>query len=149
MMGIAPENFVQFCGDNNLFSYGANCGVGPSEMIETVVKLKESQSIDTPLIAKGNCGIPSYHEGNIVYNGTPAVMGDYALLAFKAGAKIIGGCCGTTPSHIGAMRGALEQVSISESYSADEHFKKLGMPWKDTDRSKKRIRRSSLRDKIS
>ena len=50
-------------------------------------------------------------------------MSDYALLAFKAGAKIIGGCCGTMPSHIGAMRGSLEQASTSGSYSADEHLK--------------------------
>ena len=149
MMGIAPENFVQFCEDKKLLSYGANCGVGPAEMVETILKLKESQSIDTPLIAKGNCGIPSYHEGKIVYNGTPAIMSDYALLAFKAGAKIIGGCCGTTPSHIEAMRGALEKASTSGSYSADEHFKKLGKPWEKTDRSKKRVRRSSLRDKLS
>ena len=122
MMGIAPENFVQFCEDNKLFSYGANCGVGPSEMVETIFKLKK-QNIDIPLIAKGNCGITSYHEGKIVYNGTPSIMSDYALLAYKAGAKIIGGCCGTTPSHIGAMRVALEQASTSGSYSADENFK--------------------------
>ena len=149
MMGIAPKNYVQFCEDSKLFSYGANCDVGPSEMVETILKLKKSQNIDTPLLAKGNCGIPSYHEGKIVYNGTPAIMSDYALLAFKAGAKIIGGCCGTTPSHIGAMRDALEQASTSGSYSADEHFKKLGKPWEKTDRRKKRVRRSSLRDKLS
>ena len=111
--------------------------------------MKKSQNINTPLIAKGNCGIPIYHEGKIVYSGTPSVMSDYALLAFKAGAKIIGGRCGTTPSHIGAMRGALEQASTSGSYSADEHFKKLGKPWEKTDRRKKRVRRSSLRDRRS
>ena len=76
-------------------------------------------------------------------------MGNYALTAFKAGAKIIGGCCGTTPSHIRPMREALEQVSISASYSVKEHFDKLGEPWKETDKSKKRMRRSSLRKKIS
>ncbi len=70
-------------------------------------------------------------------------------MAFKAGAKIIGGCCGTTPLHIRPMRDALEQVSISESYSAEEHFEKLGEPWKEIDRSKKRIKRSNLRNKIS
>ena len=45
MMGIAPENFVQFCEDTNLFSYGANCGVGPSEMIKTVLKLKKVKTL--------------------------------------------------------------------------------------------------------
>ena len=76
-------------------------------------------------------------------------MSDYALMAFKTGAKIIGGCCGTTPSSITPMREALEQVSNSANYSSKEHFKKLGEPWKETDRSKKRVKRSSLRSKIS
>ena len=149
MMGIDPENFVQFCEKRTLSSYGANCGVGPSEMVETVLKMKKSQITDTPIIAKGNCGIPRYQEGKIVYSGTPNIMSDYALMAFKAGAKIIGGCCGTTPSHITPMREALEQVSNSANYSSKEHFKKLGEPWKETDRSKKRVKRSSLRNKIS
>ena len=149
MMGIDPEKFVQFCEKINLSSYGANCGVGPSEMVETVLKMKKCQNIDTPIIAKGNCGIPRYQEGKIVYSGTPNIMSDYALMAFKAGAKIIGGCCGTTPSHIRPMREALEQVSISENYSSKEHFEKLGEPWKETDRSKKRVRRSSLKNNIS
>ena len=76
-------------------------------------------------------------------------MSTYALMAFKAGAKIIGGCCGTTPLHIRAMRNSLEKAPISESYSADEHFLLLGQPWQDTDKSKKRIKRSSLRNRRS
>ena len=76
-------------------------------------------------------------------------MSDYAIMAFKAGAKIIGGCCGTTPSHIRPMREALEQVTVSASYSLKEHFEKLGEPWKETDKSKKRIRGSTLRRKNS
>ena len=67
----------------------------------------------------------------------------------KAGAKIIGGCCGTTPRHIRAMRNALEKSPISASYSADKHFLQLGRPWQETDKSKKRIKRSSLRKKNS
>jgi len=149
MMGIDSENFVQFCEDRKLSFYGANCGVGPSEMVETVLQIKKCQKIDTPIIAKGNCGIPHYQEGKIIYSGTPEVMSDYALLALKAGARIIGGCCGTTPLHISAMRESLEKVSIAEKYSLKEHFEKLGEPWKETDRSKKRVKRSSLRNKIS
>ena len=60
------------------------------------------------MIAKGNAGIPKFHDGHIHYDGTPELMADYAVLARDCGAKIIGGCCGTTPAHLAAMRGALE-----------------------------------------
>ncbi len=65
-MGIGPETFVRFCEDSNLASYGANCGVGPSEMVDTVLQIKKNQNIDLPIISKGNCVIPSYQEGKIV-----------------------------------------------------------------------------------
>ena len=145
MMGISPETFVRFCEDSNLASYGANCGVGPSEMVDTIFQIKKYQNDDLPIIAKGNCGIPSYQEGKIIYSGTPKIMSRYALMAFTAGAKIVGGCCGTTPIHIRAMRNALEKAPISASYSADEHFSQLGRPWQETDKSKKRNKRSSRR----
>jgi len=145
MMGISPETFVRFCEDSNLASYGANCGVGPSEMVDTIFQIKKYQNDDLPIIAKGNCGIPSYQEGKIIYSGTPEIMSRYALMAFTAGAKIVGGCCGTTPIHIRAMRNALEKAPISASYSADEHFSQLGRPWQETDKSKKRNKRSSRR----
>ena len=60
------------------------------------------------IIAKGNCGIPQVLGDQIVYTGTPALMGDYARLALDAGARILGGCCGTTPGHVLAMRRALD-----------------------------------------
>ena len=57
---------------------------------------------DAILVAKGNCGIPEYRDGHICYSGTPEIMADYARLARDCGARIIGGCCGTTR---GARRG--------------------------------------------
>jgi 5-methyltetrahydrofolate--homocysteine methyltransferase len=60
------------------------------------------------VVAKGNCGIPRYEAGHIHYDGTPALMADYACIALDAGARIIGGCCGTSPEHLAAMRRALE-----------------------------------------
>ncbi len=62
-------------------------------------------------------------------------------MAFAAGAKIIGGCCGTTPRHIRAMRNTLKKTPISVGYSADAHFPKLERPWHETDKSKKRIKK--------
>jgi 5-methyltetrahydrofolate--homocysteine methyltransferase len=88
-------------------AYGANCGVGASDLLRTVLGFA-AQGTDRPVIAKGNAGIPKYVEGHIHYDGTPPLMADYAVLARDSGARIIGGCCGTTPEHLRAMREALE-----------------------------------------
>ncbi len=88
-------------------AFGANCGVGASDLLRTVLGFA-ALGPELPLIAKGNAGIPKYVDGHIHYDGTPALMADYAVLARDAGARIIGGCCGTTPEHLRAMRTALE-----------------------------------------
>jgi methionine synthase I (cobalamin-dependent) len=88
-------------------AFGANCGIGPAQLVESVLGLARAAAPDDLLVAKGNCGIPQYHDGHIHYDGTPAVMADYACLARDAGARVIGGCCGTTPAHLVAMAEAL------------------------------------------
>jgi len=88
-------------------AFGANCGVGASDLLRTVLGFA-AQGTERPLIAKGNAGIPKYHDGHIHYDGTPALMADYAVLARDAGVRIIGGCCGTMPEHLVEMRRALE-----------------------------------------
>lgn len=88
-------------------AFGANCGVGASDLLRTVLGFS-SEMAAMPLIAKGNAGIPKYHDGHIHYDGTPELMAEYATLARDCGATIIGGCCGTTPDHLRKMREALE-----------------------------------------
>ena len=88
-------------------AFGANCGVGASDLMRTLLGFVAAGP-ERPIIAKGNAGIPKYHDGHIHYDGTPELMADYAVLARDCGAKIIGGCCGTTPAHLAAMRRALE-----------------------------------------
>jgi 5-methyltetrahydrofolate--homocysteine methyltransferase len=88
-------------------AFGANCGVGASDLLRTVLGFA-AQGTERPIIAKGNAGIPKYHDGHIHYDGTPALMAEYAVLARDCGATIIGGCCGTMPEHLRAMRAALE-----------------------------------------
>jgi 5-methyltetrahydrofolate--homocysteine methyltransferase len=65
----------------------------------------------TPVIAKANAGIPHFHGDAIQYSGTPELMADYARLAADSGARIIGGCCGSTAAHVRAMRAALDGYS--------------------------------------
>ena len=107
MMGVTSKDMVRKTGklDNPPMAIGANCGTGASDLLRTVLGMSDSP---LPLIAKGNAGIPKYHDGHIHYDGTPALMADYAVLARDSGARIIGGCCGTTPAHLEQMRAALE-----------------------------------------
>ena len=60
------------------------------------------------MIAKANAGVPQWHGAHIHYSGSPELMAAYAGLAVDAGARIVGGCCGTTPAHLAAMRRALD-----------------------------------------
>lgn len=107
MMGLTPRAFAGLAGDFSLDGFGANCGVGAADLMSSVLGFADS-SPTQPIIAKANCGIPSYEDGEIVYSGTVEQMAAYALLARAAGASIIGGCCGTKPEHVAAMRQALD-----------------------------------------
>jgi 5-methyltetrahydrofolate--homocysteine methyltransferase len=109
MMGLTSAEMAKMVGKipNQPIGFGANCGVGASDLLRTVLGFAAAGP-ENPIIAKGNAGIPKYHDGHIHYDGTPALMADYAVLARDCGATIIGGCCGTTPEHLAAMREALE-----------------------------------------
>ncbi len=103
---------------------GANCGVGAPDILVTVLSLTEST--DAAVVSKGNCGIPQFQGAEIVYSGTPALMADYASLAANAGARIVGGCCGTSPDHLAAMRVALDTVPRGERPTVDEIVATVG-----------------------
>ena len=114
MMGLAPADIVKLSYQMERVpdAIGANCGVGASELVAATVNMRhacEQQNIAPVIVAKANCGVPQYVDGEIVYDGDERIMSEYAKLAIDAGAKIIGGCCGTTPSHIAAMRAAVDR----------------------------------------
>lgn len=109
MMGLAPKEIGSVVNDmpEQAVAHGANCGVGASDILATLLDMTEANP-DKTVIVKGNCGIPEYRGAEIHYSGTPELMADYARLAIDAGAKIIGGCCGTSCDHIKAMRMAID-----------------------------------------
>ena len=109
MMGTTSAGMVEMVNklDYPPLAFGANCGVGASDLLRTMLGFA-ALGPEIPLIAKGNAGIPKFHDGHIHYDGTPALMAEYAVLARDAGVRIIGGCCGTMPEHLRAMREALE-----------------------------------------
>jgi methionine synthase I (cobalamin-dependent) len=108
MMGITPSELAGLHRKHHLAACGSNCGVSPSELIATIVNLAAASESAAVLVAKSNCGIPQYVDGAIRFDGSPELMAIYAGLALDAGARIIGGCCGTTPDHVRRMRAALE-----------------------------------------
>jgi len=108
MMGITPAELAAIQQRTHVLACGSNCGTGAAELIASIVNLAAAAPSDALLVAKANCGIPRYVDGAIKFDGTPALMASYARLALDAGARIIGGCCGTTAQHLRAMREALE-----------------------------------------
>src|SRR6202142_2219913 len=108
MMGVTPSDLAGLHRKHNLAACGSNCGTGPSELVACIVNLATASDPSAVLVAKANCGIPQFIDGEIRFNGTPELMAQYACLSLDAGARIIGGCCGTTPEHLRVMRRALE-----------------------------------------
>ncbi len=100
--GNTPEEVVEALSPLGLAAIGANCSVGSEPMLRVIEEMVPHSSI--PLSALPNAGFPAYVDGRFVYYSTPAYMAEYAGRMLDAGATIIGGCCGTTPEHIAAMR---------------------------------------------
>ena len=115
LMGLTPSNLAALTErlPNPPIAYGANCGVGASDLLRAVAALVATGN-ERPLIAKGNAGIPHMDHGHLHYDGTPELMAKYAALARDLGVRIIGGCCGTTPDHLRAMREALETWPVGK-----------------------------------
>ncbi|MFI5014761.1 MAG: betaine--homocysteine S-methyltransferase [Hyphomicrobiales bacterium] len=127
MMGLGPAEFPVFAATLSPppVALGANCGVGASDLVMSVLGIV-GHADGAVVIAKANAGIPQWEGAHIHYSGTPAVMGEYARLAYDAGARIIGGCCGTSPAHLAAMRQALDAHERRAPPSLDEVVAALG-----------------------
>jgi methionine synthase I (cobalamin-dependent) len=127
MMGIPPASMPMVASDinPNPVAVGANCGVGASDLLVSVLSMTEANP-DAVIIAKANAGIPQFHGDHIHYSGTPELMADYARLAIDAGARIIGGCCGTSPKHLAAMRHAIDTHTRSERPDTDKVIAEIG-----------------------
>jgi len=92
---------------------GCNCSVGPVAMLEAIERIR--RVIDRPLSAQPNAGIPRSIEGRNIYLCSPEYMASYARKFVNAGVAVVGGCCGTTPEHIKAMKAALRVGDIKRN----------------------------------
>ena len=107
MMGITPENAAIELSNAGAHIVGSNCGNGIDNMIEIAQKMRNST--DTPLIIHSNAGIPSMKSGKIIYPETPEYMAERFMKLKDIGINIIGGCCGTSPTHIKAIHESLNK----------------------------------------
>jgi len=125
MMGLLPGALGEVVAAQPVapVAIGANCGVGAADVL---VSLLAMQGAAHTLVCKGNCGIPRFVGSACVYSGTPELMARYATMAIDAGARIVGGCCGTTPAHIAAMRAAIDRHTGGEWPTIDSIVREMG-----------------------
>ena len=127
MMGMAPaqlhEIFSEF--KRQPEAIGANCGVGAPDLLASLLEITAMDE-STIVIAKANCGIPQIKGEKVEYSGSPELMADYARLAVDAGARIVGGCCGTSCTHLSAMRAALDNHQKGPRPDLDIITQKIG-----------------------
>lgn len=120
VMGVSPPQLAALI-DRLPYpplAYGANCGTGPAELLLAVSGFSAA-GCERALIAKPNAGVPRYQDGGLIYDATPEVMAEFAVLARDLGVRMIGGCCGTTPEHLAAMRVALDGTPKGKRPTAD------------------------------
>jgi homocysteine S-methyltransferase len=103
--GSDPEAFAARLTEWNVDVLGINCSVGPVEMLDAIERVRAVTSL--PLSAQPNAGMPRSVEGRNIYLCSPEYMASYTRKFVAAGVQLIGGCCGTTPDHIRAMKAAL------------------------------------------
>lgn len=111
MMGVSPGHAIDILSGWGVFLVGANCGNGPAEIEAVMTEMAQHRPEGVYLMAQSNAGMPQYNAGHIHYDGTPEVMAAYARTMRNLGVNVIGGCCGTTPTHLRAMRQALDAAA--------------------------------------
>ena len=107
--GTAPEQFARQLTEWGADVIGVNCSVGPAGVLEAVERM--AKATDRPLSALPNAGLPRDVGDRKIYLASPEYMASYARRMVEAGARFIGGCCGTTPEHIRKMRDYLVSVT--------------------------------------
>jgi 5-methyltetrahydrofolate--homocysteine methyltransferase len=109
MMGVSPAEMVPVMKEAGADIIGANCGNGIEGMIDIVREIRAVDR-DIPVLVHANAGRPRYEDGKTVFPESPEEMASFVPSLIRAGANIIGGCCGTTPEHIRLICEALKML---------------------------------------
>ncbi|MGE5629465.1 MAG: homocysteine S-methyltransferase family protein [Caulobacteraceae bacterium] len=105
LTGSDPVTMVNIISNLGVAALGLNCSLGPEEIMPLLEQILKYSAV--PVIVQPNAGLPTIVEGNTVYKITPEIFGEYMADMAKMGVSILGGCCGTTPDHIKAIRKAI------------------------------------------
>jgi homocysteine S-methyltransferase len=115
-LGHTPQKVAEQLAGLPIDVIGLNCSVGPADILRTLQSLAKFLPDGTRLSTQPNAGWPERVGGRIMYPAPPEYFGDYALAFVEAGARLVGGCCGTTPEHTTHMRAALDDPSREVSH---------------------------------
>jgi len=106
--GSSPAHAASLLSEWGAGAIGVNCSTGPTNVLTAIEAMRGATTL--PLAAMPNAGLPRAVEGRNVYLCSPEYMASFARKAIAAGAQMVGGCCGTTPNHIRAMRSAMRAI---------------------------------------
>ena len=111
MMGISPAEMTNTIVEAGASVIGANCGNGIADMIGIVKEIRQVNPV-IPILIHANAGLPQYSDGETTFPETPADMARSVGEIIKAGANIVGGCCGTTPDHICEIHRVVKSIKL-------------------------------------
>jgi len=106
--GASPAHAARMLTEWGASGVGVNCSTGPTTVLTAIEKMRAATSL--PVAAMPNAGLPRAVEGRNIYLCSPEYMASFARKAMAVGAQLVGGCCGTTPNHIRAMRAAIRAL---------------------------------------
>ena len=115
LYGDTPEAFTKKLDSLGVDVIGLNCGMGPNHLLNALEKMRAMT--DKPLSAQPNAGLPRDVQGRQFYMGSPEYMAEFSRRFVQVGAKFVGGCCGTTPTHIKLIANAIRSVSPRQAIS--------------------------------
>lgn len=112
LMGVSPYEMASALKSLRLLAIGANCSIGPQDMLQVLAEIPEGLTLS----AQPNVGFPRREGGRVIYpRSSPPYFAEFAKEAARLGARLIGGCCGTTPDHIKAIAKAVEALAPAPS----------------------------------
>jgi len=106
--GASPQQAAALLAEWGAGAIGVNCSTGPTTVLSAIEAMRSATTL--PLVAMPNAGMPRAVEGRNIYLCSPEYMASFARKAIAAGVQMVGGCCGTTPNHIRAMRSAMRAL---------------------------------------
>jgi 5-methyltetrahydrofolate--homocysteine methyltransferase len=145
MMGVSPRDLAawwQRAGVPAPAAIGANCGIGPADGILAAMEIHQAAP-EIAVVVKANCGVPEIVDGRVWYPASSTAMSEYARLAVRAGIRIVGACCGSTPEHIRQIRDAVDTTAPGVAPDRSEVESALGAaaaPASPRSRSRRRSR---------